>query len=125
MAHLSSTFRAAASLQMPAASRSLCRRCFSSATAQTTEKSVPYHKTLKDESSQAQGPTKPLPKLADVVVVGGGSLGCQTIYHLAKMGVTNAVLLERDRLTSGTTWHTAGEWSGLWGSALMQAAVEK
>ena len=45
---------------------------------------------------------------ADVVVIGGGSLGCQTIYHLAKMGMTNAVLLERDRLTAGTTWHTAG-----------------
>ncbi|KFQ99298.1 hypothetical protein N306_14723, partial [Opisthocomus hoazin] len=43
-----------------------------------------------------------------VVVVGGGSLGCQTTYHLAKQGVTSVVLLERDRLTSGTTWHTAG-----------------
>ncbi len=39
---------------------------------------------------------------------GGGSVGCQTLYHLTKLGVTNAVLLERDRLTSGTTWHTAG-----------------
>lgn len=45
---------------------------------------------------------------ADVVVIGGGSLGCQTLYHLAKMGMTNVVLLERDRLTAGTTWHTAG-----------------
>lgn len=45
---------------------------------------------------------------ADVVVIGGGSLGCQTVYHLAKMGMTNVVLLERDRLTAGTTWHTAG-----------------
>lgn len=45
---------------------------------------------------------------ADAVVIGGGSLGCQTIYHLAKMGMTNVVLLERDRLTAGTTWHTAG-----------------
>lgn len=47
-------------------------------------------------------------RAADVVVIGGGSLGCQTIYHLAKMGMTNVVLLERDRLTAGTTWHTAG-----------------
>lgn len=46
---------------------------------------------------------------ADVVVIGGGSLGCQTLYHLAKMGLTNVVLLERDRLTAGTTWHTAGQ----------------
>lgn len=55
---------------------------------------------------------------ADVVVIGGGSLGCQTIYHLAKMGMTNVVLLERDRLTAGTTWHTAGKelysiWTGV------------
>lgn len=48
-------------------------------------------------------------RAADVVVIGGGSLGCQTIYHLAKMGLTNVVLLERDRLTAGTTWHTAGQ----------------
>lgn len=46
---------------------------------------------------------------ADVVVIGGGSLGCQTVYHLAKMGMSNVVLLERDRLTAGTTWHTAGK----------------
>lgn len=38
---------------------------------------------------------------------GGGSAGCNTLYHLAKKGV-NAVLLERAKLTSGTTWHTAG-----------------
>uniref|UniRef100_A0AAQ5Y9K5 Sarcosine dehydrogenase, mitochondrial n=1 Tax=Amphiprion ocellaris TaxID=80972 RepID=A0AAQ5Y9K5_AMPOC len=51
-------------------------------------------------------PSEPL--ITDAVVIGGGSLGCQTIYHLAKMGMTNVVLLERDRLTAGTTWHTAG-----------------
>ncbi|GAA6231923.1 sarcosine dehydrogenase, mitochondrial [Lates japonicus] len=87
----------------------LCRtsaRSYSS--EQTTEKSVPYKKTLKQEDGASSGPTKPLPRSADVVVIGGGSLGCQTIYHLAKMGLTNAVLLERDRLTAGTTWHTAG-----------------
>ncbi|KAK5878786.1 hypothetical protein CesoFtcFv8_024163 [Champsocephalus esox] len=74
----------------------------------TLEKSVPYEKTLKQEVGKSSGPTKPLPKSAEAVVIGGGSLGCQTIYHLAKMGMTNVVLLERDRLTSGTTWHTAG-----------------
>ena len=42
------------------------------------------------------------------LIPGGGSLGCQTLYHLAKRGVTNAVLLEKDKLTAGTTWHTAG-----------------
>lgn len=53
-------------------------------------------------------------RAADVVVIGGGSLGCQTIYHLAKMGLTNVVLLERDRLTAGTTWHTAGNFLPLY-----------
>lgn len=88
----------------------LCRattRCYSSQSTHTTEKSVPYEKTLKQEDG-ISGPTKPLPKSADVVVIGGGSLGCQTLYHLCKMGMTNVVLLERDRLTAGTTWHTAG-----------------
>lgn len=88
----------------------LCRattRCYSSQSTHTTEKNVPYEKTLKQEDG-ISGPTKPLPKSADVVVIGGGSLGCQTLYHLCKMGMTNVVLLERDRLTAGTTWHTAG-----------------
>ncbi|EMP34635.1 Guanine nucleotide exchange factor VAV2, partial [Chelonia mydas] len=108
MAYLSSVVRRAVSCQMSASGRNIHLRCFSSGAGQTAEKSGPYHKTLKEESPQGKGPTRPLPKSADVVVVGGGSLGCQTIYHLARMGVSNAVLLERDRLTSGTTWHTAG-----------------
>ncbi|XP_043913990.1 sarcosine dehydrogenase, mitochondrial [Protopterus annectens] len=83
-------------------------RHFSSAAGHISEKAVPYTTVLKKESSGAKGPTKPLPLSTDAVVIGGGSVGCQTIYHLAKMGMTNVVLLERDRLTSGTTWHTAG-----------------
>lgn len=47
----------------------------------------------------------PLPKQARVVVVGGGIIGCSTAYHLAKAGWKDVVLLERDQLTSGTTWH--------------------
>jgi len=43
-----------------------------------------------------------------VVIVGGGIIGCSVAYHLAQMGWTDVVLLERDRLTSGTTWHAAG-----------------
>uniref|UniRef100_A0A8C5PTM3 Sarcosine dehydrogenase n=1 Tax=Leptobrachium leishanense TaxID=445787 RepID=A0A8C5PTM3_9ANUR len=83
-------------------------RLYSSTAGHTTEKNVPYTTTLKEESPTSRGPSKPLPQSADVVVIGGGSLGCQTVYHLAKMGMKNVVLLERDRLTSGTTWHTAG-----------------
>ncbi|MFT3773842.1 MAG: FAD-dependent oxidoreductase [Minicystis sp.] len=43
-----------------------------------------------------------------MVVVGGGVIGCSVAYHLAHMGWKDVVLLERDRLTSGTTWHAAG-----------------
>jgi 4-methylaminobutanoate oxidase (formaldehyde-forming) len=49
-----------------------------------------------------------LPTHARVVVIGGGIIGCSVAYHLAHMGASQVVLLERDRLTSGTTWHAAG-----------------
>src|SRR3974390_716552 len=52
--------------------------------------------------------TSVLPQRARVVVVGGGIIGCSVAYHLAHMGWRDVVLLERDRLTSGTTWHAAG-----------------
>ncbi|MGC6484554.1 MAG: GcvT family protein [Candidatus Puniceispirillales bacterium] len=50
-----------------------------------------------------------LPREASVVVIGGGVMGCSTLYHLAKSGVTDAVLIERNKLTSGTTWHSAAQ----------------
>jgi len=49
-----------------------------------------------------------LPDRARVVVIGGGVIGCSVAYHLAHMGCKDVVLLERDRITSGTTWHAAG-----------------
>jgi glycine cleavage system aminomethyltransferase T/glycine/D-amino acid oxidase-like deaminating enzyme len=49
-----------------------------------------------------------LPDRARVVVVGGGVIGTSVAYHLAHLGIRDVVLLERDRLTSGTTWHAAG-----------------
>ena len=49
-----------------------------------------------------------LPSHARVVVIGGGVIGTSVAYHLAKAGWTDIVLLERDRLTCGTTWHAAG-----------------
>ena len=48
------------------------------------------------------------PSRARVVIIGGGVIGSSVAYHLAKAGWTDVVLLERDRLTSGTTWHAAG-----------------
>ncbi|MAH85117.1 MAG: FAD-dependent oxidoreductase [Rhodospirillaceae bacterium TMED8] len=51
---------------------------------------------------------KQLPNDAEVVIVGGGVIGCSIAYHLTKIGVSDVVLLERKQLTSGTTWHAAG-----------------
>jgi len=48
------------------------------------------------------------PKSAQVVIVGGGIVGCSLAYHLTLRGFTDVVLLERKQLTSGTTWHAAG-----------------
>ncbi len=49
-----------------------------------------------------------LPTQARAVIIGGGVVGCSVAYHLALQGWTDVVLLERKRLTSGTTWHAAG-----------------
>ncbi|UWQ94507.1 FAD-dependent oxidoreductase [Rhodobacteraceae bacterium M385] len=50
---------------------------------------------------------------AQAVVIGGGVVGCSILYHLAKAGWTDVVLLERDELTSGSTWHAAANIHGL------------
>ena len=50
-----------------------------------------------------------LPSHASIVVIGGGIMGCSTLYHLGKMGVSDVILLERNKLTSGTTWHSAAQ----------------
>ncbi|MEM6596328.1 MAG: FAD-dependent oxidoreductase [Pseudomonadota bacterium] len=50
---------------------------------------------------------------AHAVVIGGGVIGCSILYHLTKLGWTDVVLLERDELTSGSTWHAAANIHGL------------
>ncbi len=50
----------------------------------------------------------PFPSQAQVVIIGGGIVGCSTAYHLARLGLRDVVLLERARLTSGSTFHAAG-----------------
>ena len=49
-----------------------------------------------------------IPSEARIVIIGGGISGCSLAYHLAKIGWKDIVLLERKKLTSGTTWHAAG-----------------
>lgn len=60
-----------------------------------------------------------LPDRAQAVIIGGGVAGCSVAYHLARAGWTDIVLLERKRLTSGTTWHAAGLIGQLRGNANM------
>ena len=60
-----------------------------------------------------------IPDTARAVIIGGGVSGCSVAYHLARMGWSDVVLLERKQLTSGTTWHAAGLIGQLRGSANM------
>ena len=53
-------------------------------------------------------PTNDLTQRAQVVIVGGGAVGCSVAYHLAKLGWTDVVLIEQGQLSCGTTWHAAG-----------------
>ncbi|MGB0426180.1 MAG: NAD(P)/FAD-dependent oxidoreductase, partial [Paracoccaceae bacterium] len=59
----------------------------------------------KDETTGG----KALPSHAKVVVIGGGVVGCSILFHLAKFGWKDVILLERDELTSGSSWHAAGQ----------------
>ena len=64
-----------------------------------------------------------LPGSARVVIIGGGVVGASGLYHLAKAGWTDCVLLEKNELTSGSTWHAAGNcpnFSGSWSIMKMQ-----
>ena len=65
-----------------------------------------------------------LPQHASVVVIGGGIMGCSTLYHLAEMGVSDAVLVERNQLTSGTTWHSAAQVRALRSSSNLTRMIQ-
>jgi dimethylglycine dehydrogenase len=60
---------------------------------------------------------------ARVVIIGGGVVGVSALYHLAKAGWTDCVLLEKNELTAGSTWHAAGNvptFSSSWSIMNMQ-----
>jgi len=66
---------------------------------------------------------KALPTHARVVIIGGGAVGASALYHLAKAGWSDCVLLEKNELTAGSTWHAAGNvptFSGSWSIMNMQ-----
>ena len=63
---------------------------------------------MTEQTKDASKATGKLPSTARVVVIGGGSVGSSVLYHLAKMGWTDCLLLEKNELTSGSTWHAAG-----------------
>ena len=60
------------------------------------------------ETKSSTSSSNNFPSQAQVVIVGGGVIGCSVAYHLTKLGWKDVVLLERKELTSGTTWHAAG-----------------
>ena len=68
-------------------------------------------------ASDPEGPRCTLPTSCRVVIVGGGVIGCSIAYHLGRRGWRDVVLLERLRLTHGTTWHAAGLVGQLRGSS--------
>ncbi|NQY68850.1 MAG: FAD-binding oxidoreductase, partial [Flavobacteriales bacterium] len=61
-----------------------------------------------DTADNKEKETEQIPSHAQVVIIGGGVIGCNIAYHLTKRGWTDVVLLEKHTLTSGTTWHAAG-----------------
>src|ERR1043166_3391053 len=61
-----------------------------------------------EPSAAATNAPSAVPSRAQVVIVGGGVIGCSIAYHLAHLGWTDVVLLEQHQLTAGTTWHAAG-----------------
>lgn len=73
---------------------------------------------------QAPTASPTLPASARVVIVGGGIIGTSVAYHLAQRGWSDTVLLERHRLTSGTTWHAAGLITQMRSSLAMSRLVQ-
>ena len=77
----------------------------------------------QENKTSPKGPTSALPDRAAIVIIGGGSVGCSIAWHLAEAGESDVVLLEKNELTSGSTWHAAGNcpnYVGSWTMMKMQ-----
>ena len=66
-----------------------------------------------------------LPKQTSIAIIGGGIMGCSTAYHLTKNGCKDVILLERAKLTSGTTWHSAAQVRQLRSTESLTRLVQK
>ena len=82
---------------------------------------IPEHLANRDLDVDAVLPASALPSQARVVIVGGGIIGSSIAYHLAAAGERDVVMIERGRLTNGTTWHAAGLVSQVRGSHALTA----
>ena len=69
--------------------------------------------------------TTALPKQAQIIIIGGGVIGCSVAYHLAKEGAKDVLLLERGQLTCGSTFHAAGLVGQLRSSAHITRILKK
>src|SRR5690606_1644573 len=67
-----------------------------------------YRREPRPLRGRLRGIPMTLPSSARIVVIGGGIVGCSTAYHLGAMGQDEVLLLERHKLSSGSTWHAAG-----------------
>ena len=65
------------------------------------------------------------PKQTSIVIIGGGIMGCSTAYHLTKNGCQDVILLERAKLTCGTTWHSAAQVRQLRSTESLTRLVQK
>lgn len=84
-----------------AGGRNLPVKLRSAAASVTRRFSAKARATNFDAAGKLLVESEPAPESAEVVVVGGGSLGCSALYHLARKGVTNTILIEANKLTAG------------------------
>jgi 4-methylaminobutanoate oxidase (formaldehyde-forming) len=82
---------------------------------------IPEHLANRDLDASAVVAASDLPERARVVIVGGGIIGSSIAYHLTREGESDVALLERGRLTNGTTWHAAGLVSQVRGTPALTA----